>query len=441
MERDIHDGAQQHLVALAVKLRLARTVAERDPGRAGPMLDELREEVDEALETLRDLARDVYPAVLADRGLVAAIRSAAERSPQDVRVVDRGIDRYAQEIETAVYFCVLETLQNAARYASASQVTVELSADAGTLTFTVRDDGVGFDAATRHRGRGLQNLEDRLASLDGTVTIGSRPGVGTTVAGRIPLPGTLVGARGDDPDPGLADALSVELDAELRRRGDEIAALCDTIRASRQRIVAAQDAERRRMERDIHDGAQQQLVAMSMKVGLVGQLLDRDLDRALGLLDDLGADANLALEDLRDLARGIFPPLLDEQGLVAALDAHVRKHALPVSIVADPVVTAQRAPQEPEVAAYFCCLEAIRNATEHAPGVPVTVRLSRDDRDLTFAIHDEGPGFDPTRPQQGTGLQDMSDRVAALGGTLTIASTPGAGTTVTGRIPAVVMAA
>lgn len=187
MERDIHDGAQQHLVALAVKLRLARTVAERDPERAGPMLDELREEVDEALETLRNLARGIYPAVLADRGLVAAIRSAAERSPLDVCVIDRGIDRYAQEIETAVYFCVLETLQNAAKYASASQVTVELSADAGALTFEVRDDGVGFDPATQRRGRGLQNLEDRLASLDGTVTIGSRPGAGTTVVGRIPL--------------------------------------------------------------------------------------------------------------------------------------------------------------------------------------------------------------------------------------------------------------
>lgn len=187
MERDIHDGAQQHLVALAVKLRLARTVAERDPARARPMLDELREEVDEALETLRNLARGIYPAVLADRGLIAAIRSAAERSPLDVRVIDRGIDRYAQQIETAVYFCVLETLQNAAKYASASQVTVELSADADTLTFEVRDDGVGFDPATRQRGRGLRNLEDRVASLDGTVRIGSRPGAGTTVVGRIPL--------------------------------------------------------------------------------------------------------------------------------------------------------------------------------------------------------------------------------------------------------------
>ncbi|MBW3665616.1 MAG: sensor histidine kinase [Actinobacteria bacterium] len=187
MERDIHDGAQQHLVALAVKLRLARTVAERDPERARPMLDELREEVDEALETLRNLARGIYPAVLADRGLVAAIRSAAERSPLDVRVVDRGIDRYTQEIETAVYFCVLEALQNAAKYASASQVTVELSADTDTLTFEVRDDGVGFEPATQQRGRGLQNLEDRLASLDGAVTIGSRPAAGTTVVGRVPL--------------------------------------------------------------------------------------------------------------------------------------------------------------------------------------------------------------------------------------------------------------
>lgn len=310
---------------------------------------------------------------------------------------------------------------------------------AGSVTVTVDLPTGGHRTATWPPG------SDEGADADHTVAVehqGERAG---TIAVRM-RPGERLDADGLDLLEHLATQAgvalrSVALNAELQARGDEIAALSDTIRASRQRIVVAQDAERRRMERDIHDGAQQQLVAMSVKMGLVGQLLERDPERALRLLDDLGADANLALEDLRDLARGIFPPLLNEQGLVAALDAHVRKHALPVSIVADPVAMVERAPQEVEVAAYFCCLEAIQNATKHAPGVPITVRLSRDGGGLTFVIHDEGPGFDPERAQQGTGLQNMSDRVAALGGTLTIESTPGAGTTVTGRIPAVVTAA
>ncbi|MBW3561068.1 MAG: GAF domain-containing protein [Actinobacteria bacterium] len=187
MERDIHDGAQQHLVALAVKLRLARSIAAQDPERARPLLEELQREVGEALETLRNLARGIYPAVLADQGLIAALRSAAERSPLDVRIHADEVDRYPRDIETAVYFCVLETLQNAAKYSGASEVTVELTQRDGDLTFEVRDDGAGFDPATQRRGRGLQNLADRLAALDGSVTVDSRPGAGTTVRGRIPL--------------------------------------------------------------------------------------------------------------------------------------------------------------------------------------------------------------------------------------------------------------
>ncbi|MBW3561067.1 MAG: sensor histidine kinase [Actinobacteria bacterium] len=228
---------------------------------------------------------------------------------------------------------------------------------------------------------------------------------------------------------------TVGLDAELRSRADEIADQAGQIRASRVRIVAAQDEERRRMERDIHDGAQQQLVAMSVKIGLAAQLLGRDADRAVSLLDQLGEDANDALEGLRDLARGIFPPLLLDQGVVSALDAHVRKHALPVTIVADPVVAGGRYGPEVEIAVYFCCLEAVQNASKHAPGEPVTVRMSVEGGTLRFSVSDPGPGFDPALTPRGAGLQNMADRAAALGGELSIDSAPGAGTTVNGSIP------
>ncbi|MBW3562660.1 MAG: sensor histidine kinase [Actinobacteria bacterium] len=187
MERDIHDGAQQHLVALAVKLRLARTVAERDRQRARPLLDELRHEVDDALETLRNLARGIYPAVLADQGLVAAVRSAAERSPLDVRVTAEGVGRYPQDIETAVYFCCLEALQNAAKYSRATVASLALRARGAALEFAIDDDGVGFDPASQVRGLGLQNMTDRLASLHGEVIIESSPGRGTHVRGVVPL--------------------------------------------------------------------------------------------------------------------------------------------------------------------------------------------------------------------------------------------------------------
>ena len=228
---------------------------------------------------------------------------------------------------------------------------------------------------------------------------------------------------------------NVALTSQLQARLEHLSRQADEVQRSRQRIVAARDAERRCMERDIHDGAQQQLVALSVKLGVAQQLLDRDADRATALLDDLGSDATEALEGLRDLARGLFPPLLAEQGLVAALDSHVQKHRLPAVVRASPEVAAQRFPEQIEVAAYFCCLEAIQNASKHAPGAALTIDVSLEGDALTFAVVDRGPGYDERTLVRGSGLQNMEDRLEALGGTLTIDSEPGAGTTVRGRIP------
>jgi signal transduction histidine kinase len=189
LERNIHDGAQQQLVALAVKVRLAETVAERDPAKAKVLLEEVRRATQEALEDLRDLARGIYPPLLADKGLTTALESQARKSVVPVEVDADGIGRYPQEAEAAAYFCVLEALQNVAKYAGASRAIVRLRHHDGLLDFSVSDDGRGFDPASTPRGSGLQNMADRLEALGGRVDIGSAPGGGTTVRGWIPVGG------------------------------------------------------------------------------------------------------------------------------------------------------------------------------------------------------------------------------------------------------------
>jgi signal transduction histidine kinase len=187
LERNLHDGAQQQLVALAVKQRLAEGMVRRDPDKAAAMLAELQQDTTDALENLRDLARGIYPPLLADKGLAAALEAQARKSPLPAEVQATAVTRYAQEAEAAVYFCCLEALQNVAKYADATRVTIILSGRNGELAFSVADDGQGFDAATTPLGAGLQNMADRLAALGGSIEVRSRPGEGTTVAGRLPL--------------------------------------------------------------------------------------------------------------------------------------------------------------------------------------------------------------------------------------------------------------
>jgi signal transduction histidine kinase len=209
--------------------------------------------------------------------------------------------------------------------------------------------------------------------------------------------------------------------------------LIEELRASRQRLVTAQDEERRRLERDIHDGAQQQLVAMAVKLRLARTLASKDPAKAEQMLEQLQAENQDTLETLRDLARGIYPPLLADQGLAAALDAQARKAALPVEVTTDGV---GRFPQDAEAAAYFSCLEALQNVAKYAEASRVTVRLWTEDGTLAFAVEDDGKGFDPRRTPSGSGLRNMADRLEALGGSIELRSAPGEGTTVEGRIPA-----
>jgi signal transduction histidine kinase len=208
--------------------------------------------------------------------------------------------------------------------------------------------------------------------------------------------------------------------------------LIEELRASRQRIVAAQDAAARRLERNIHDGAQQQLVALAVKANLAQSLARKDPARAEEMLTQLKAEAQEALENLRDLARGIYPPLLADQGLVAALTGQARKSPIHVSVEAEAI---GRFPQDVEAAVYFCTLEALQNVAKYAQASGATVRLSRGDGYLDFEVTDDGVGFDLTVRGYGTGTQGMTDRLEALGGELTVTSSPGSGTMVTGRVP------
>ncbi len=208
----------------------------------------------------------------------------------------------------------------------------------------------------------------------------------------------------------------------------------EQLRASRQRLVHAQDEERRKLERNLHDGAQQQLVALSVKLRLAEGLVDRDSEKTKSMLADLQTETTQAIEDLRDLARGIYPPLLADKGLVAALEAQARKGSVATSVEAENVA---RYPQQVEAAVYFCALEALNNVAKYSGASGAQVRLAQTNGDLTFEVSDDGAGFDSARTSYGTGLRGMADRVEAIGGVLEIRSAPGEGTSVTGRIPAV----
>jgi len=187
VERNLHDGAQQHLVALAVNLRLTKDIIADDPAAGAEMLDQLAVEVQETIQELRELAHGIYPPLLVDSGLVEALRAAANRSPLAVGLVAEGIGRYPSEVEAAVYFCCLEALQNAAKHAPDATVELRLWEESGGLLFTVKDDGPGYDVELATRGHGFVNMSDRLGAIGGTVRWESEPGNGALVRGSIPL--------------------------------------------------------------------------------------------------------------------------------------------------------------------------------------------------------------------------------------------------------------
>jgi len=211
----------------------------------------------------------------------------------------------------------------------------------------------------------------------------------------------------------------------------ELLARLDDLRASRQRLVTAQDEERRRLERDLHDGAQQHLVALKIKLGLAEAAAQPET-KVRTLITQLKQDADDALDTVRELARGIYPPLLASDGLEAALRAQIRRLPIPVDLELDDVL---RQPREVEGAIYFCCLEALQNVAKYAEAKGAHVRLWTDNAKLVFRIKDDGKGFDSATVPHGSGLQNMRDRLEALGGALEVTSAPGRGTSIQGSVP------
>jgi len=227
---------------------------------------------------------------------------------------------------------------------------------------------------------------------------------------------------------------NVELDSALQESLDEVRRQADELRASRSRIVAASDAARRQIERNLHDGAQQHLVALAVNVRLARQLAERDPEASGQILDQLGVGIQEAVQELRALAHGIYPPLLIDRGIAEALRSAAGRAALPTVVDAEGL---DRYSPERESAVYFCCLEALQNAGKHAgEGATAFVRVWQDETHLNFQVRDTGAGFDAKgNLASGAGFVNMSDRVGAIGGTVNVTSAPGEGTTIEGHIP------
>lgn len=223
-----------------------------------------------------------------------------------------------------------------------------------------------------------------------------------------------------------------ELDATLQQTLDDLRRTNEELRASRVRLVATADSERRRIERNLHDGAQQHLVALAVNLRLAADEIAADPSTAADTFAALGQDVREAIDELRSLAHGIYPPLLMDAGLVEALRASGQRSPSPVHVAADGV---GRYPTEIEAAVYFCCMEALQNAAKHAPGAAVTVRLLDDGGALRFEVTDDGPGLGGGVVRHGHGLGNMVDRMVAVGGTVDVATAPSGGVMIDGRVP------
>jgi signal transduction histidine kinase len=227
---------------------------------------------------------------------------------------------------------------------------------------------------------------------------------------------------------------ALEVDPELLRAAGtatllslETRHLEDEMRAARFRILAGVEAERRSLERDLHDGAQQHLIALRVKVALMAEGDPGDAERVLA---ELTEDVDATLDEVRALAQGIYPPLLRAEGLTGALHAAARRSPIPASVHC----TGGRYPVEVESAIYFCCLEALQNAGKHTgPGARVTIRVSSSDGVIRFSVEDTGEGFDVRAARAGMGIANMTERMAAVGGDIRVVSHPRRGTVVSGR--------
>jgi signal transduction histidine kinase len=296
------------------------------------------------------------------------------------------------------------------------------NADEDRTAPSVQPDGVDVTAdgrralTVRHGGQ-----------LLGVLRLQERPGLALTAVEQRLFAGLAAQA-------GLVLRM-VGLRAELEDRHEELAARADELQASRERLISTQDAERRRLERDIHDGAQQHLVALTVNLRLAQKIAVRSPERAARVLSEQADAAGVAIEILSSLSRGIYPRLLSNEGLVPALLSAVATSPIPVTIDA---VGVGRLPAPVEAALYFCCMEAVQNAAKHSGARSVSVQLGENQDRWHLIIKDNGTGFDQAvsgTVGTGAGLVNMRDRLDAVGGVVTIGSLSGRGTTVTAVVP------
>jgi len=227
---------------------------------------------------------------------------------------------------------------------------------------------------------------------------------------------------------------NLHLAAELARRLEQVRDQAAELAASRDRVVAGQDAERRRIQRNLHDGVQQEIVALSARAGLVRQQLLRGDPAAADGLVDMQRDLASTLEDVREIAYAIHPPVLSDRGLLEAIEAQSSRLAVPMAVRADPRLRGVRFGEQIEATAWYVLAEALSNVVKHAGASEVEVSLSQEDGRLGLVIRDNGCGFDLDRPR-GLGLAGLSDRLGTVGGSLTINSGAGLGTSVCVHIP------
>jgi signal transduction histidine kinase len=274
---------------------------------------------------------------------------------------------------------------------------------------------------------GVRSLQVRHGGqLLGVLRLRERPGVVLTLVEERLFTGLAAQA-------GLL-LKGVGLRAELNDRRAELLARSEELQASRQRLIETQDAERSRLERDLHDGAQQHLVALTVNLRLAHTIVGRSPNRAAAVLREQAVAAEVAIETLSALSRGIYPKQLADEGLGPALRSAVAGSPIPVTVDTHGLT---RAPAAVEAALYFCCMEAVQNAAKHSGAGMISVRVEKDSHRWRLTVTDDGTGFDQTHtePTFGMGLANMRDRLDAVGGTVEVASLEAFGTTVTAVVP------
>jgi signal transduction histidine kinase len=412
--RDLRNGPVQRLAALRAQVRGARGLIgdDTDVALGRDWIRELAVGLELAIHELRATVEGSAPPIRSGRDLGSALRTAGANSSTALEIDDVALSRHSEAVEFAVYYACLESMQNTARHAGhGASVKIRLAdAPAGGIDFSVADDGIGFDAAAASTGSGLANIRERVAGAAGRVTVESSPGNGTVVSGWVP----------DGPDARAP-----------RRPPADVAMSQEALRAW---AISAADAERQRIVRDLHDGAQQRLVALRIGMALAAEQGSRT-KAELDLLARFGSELEAAIDDLRELTRGYLARRLSSAGIAEALRAASSRWPMDVRIRTRRV---HRYSDEAELAVYYSCLEAMRNARNFAgTDARLWVSLAEIGSRLVFIVRDDGNGFDASETGSGFDLPSVLDRAALAGGCATVRVTPGRGAAVRGWVPVV----